>query len=303
MNCPDDLVQKIRNSPILPKPEVKELLYIWDWRSFVGPNLSGKKLQNHSFFFSFFLKKENGLAVFRGKKYPFNVEWTPESGIMLLKSNVDFVPVEASDFRIETLCIDKVFSDLYTKFFPTLETNERKMAEASWERLRTVLENLPKQQRNLAPMKILSFPKQFAPQPAVVPQYLDPYLNCETPELIGQICNVEPTESQFQADIQSGMDIAVYTESKKDRPWLGRVLDIQEGGKTFQVQWFKRKGKGSTFQALTNKDGTRYTSLLASNTVMLWEFTDKKTDDSFEVSKEWLEKIFEQYQSHDLCYE
>ena len=171
MNCPDDLVQKIRNSPILPKPEVKELLYSYDWRSFVGPNLSGKKLQNHSFFFSFFLKKENGLAVFRGKKYPFNVEWTPESGIMLLKSNVEFVPVEASDFRIETLCIDKVFSDLYTKFFPTLETNERKIAEASWERLRTVLENLPKQQRNLTPMKILSFPKQFSPQPAVVPQY------------------------------------------------------------------------------------------------------------------------------------
>ena len=114
---------------------------------------------------------------------------------------------------------------------------------------------------------------------------------------------MKPTESQFQTEIQSGMDIAVYTESKKDRPWLGRVINIQEGGNTFQVQWFKRKGKGSTFKALTNKDGTRYTSLLASNTVMLWEFTDNKTDDSFEVSKEWLEKIFEQYHSHDMCYQ
>ena len=42
--------------------------------------------KHHSFFFSIFLKIENGLAVFRGKKYPFNVKWTAESGIMLLKS-------------------------------------------------------------------------------------------------------------------------------------------------------------------------------------------------------------------------
>ena len=91
-----------------------------------------------------------------------------------------------------------------------------------------MLENLPKQLRNLAPMRILLFPRQVPSQPAVVPQYLDPYLNSETPELIGQICNVEPTESEFQTEIQTGMDIAVYTESKKDRPWLGRVLDIQE---------------------------------------------------------------------------
>ena len=302
MTCPDDLRKKILESPILPKPCVEELLYTFDWREFVKGNLTGTKLQNHSFFFSFMIKKENGVAVFRAKKYPFNSEWTPAGGILLLNSNVEFSPVQASEFRLETLCLDKVYSDLYTKFFPTLETKERKRAEASWEKWRTVLENLPKQRKHLAPMRLLCLPKQVPASSSAVPSYMEPFLNIQTPDLIGQNCIVEPVESQFQSEILVGMDIAVYTESRKDRPWLGRVLGIQDGGQSFEVLWFKKKGRSSTFQSMKNKDGTGYTSVLPSDTVMLWEFSTNKEVDSFDVSKDWLGKIDEEYNSHDLCY-
>ena len=109
--------------------------------------------------------------------------------------------------------------------------------------------------------------------------------------------------SQFQTEISPGMDIAVYTESKKDRPWLGRVLKIQADSSTFEVQWFKRRGRSATFQAMFSEYGTAYSSTLDTNTVMLWEFGDNKTENSFEISKEWYIKIMEEYKSHDMCYE
>ena len=125
----------------------------------------------------------------------------------------------------------------------------------------------------------------------------------DTPDLVGEHCILEPSDGQFQTEIKSGMDVAVFTESKKDRPWLGRVVNVFDDGLSFEVHWFKRKGRGFTFQALNNKNGTKYTSILDTETVMLWEFSDNKNDDSFDVSKEWLEKIDDEYWSHDMCYE
>ena len=303
MHCPDDLIRKIQNSPILPKPEVEELLYSWDWREYISAHLSGKSLKNHSFFFAFMIKKEHGIAVFRAKKYPFNEEWIPAAGIMLLKRSIEFLPVKSSEFRIDSLCLEKVFNDLYMKYFPILETNEKRKAEVSWERLRTVLENLPKQQMNLAPMRLLRFPKQVPAPPSTIPQYLEPFMNLQTPELIGQHCIVEPIDSHFQSELRKGMDVAIYTESRKDRPWLGRVVEVQDDGLSFEVQWFKKKGRSSTYYALTNKDGSIYSSLLDTETVMFWEFTENKKIDSFELSKDWLEKIQLEYESHDICYQ
>ena len=302
MRSPDDLIKKLQNAPITPKAEVEELLYTWDWRAFVTPNLTERNLQNHSFYHSFFVKKENGSALLRAKKYPQSPEWIPAGGIKLLSDNIQFEAVGASDFRIESLHFDRVFSDLYTKYFPTLERKDRIEAEASWEKLRTVIENLPKKQENLPPMRILALPRQLPVLPSILPHYLDQFMNEDTPELLGHNCLVEPTESQFQTEIRPGMDIAVYTRSKRDRPWLGRVLNVHENGETFEVQWFKKRGRSGTFQALTNPDGTRYTSVLASDTVMLWEFSDCKTVDSFDVTKEWLDKINKEYISHDMCY-
>ena len=128
-------------------------------------------------------------------------------------------------------------------------------------------------------------------------------MNLQTPELIGQKCIMEPIDSHFQSELRKGMDVAIYTESKKDRPWLGRVVEVKDDGLSFEVQWFKRKGRSSTYYALTNKDGSMYSSLVDAETVMFWEFTENKKTDSFELSKDWLEKIQQEYESHDICYQ
>ena len=302
IQCPDDLIKKIKQAPIIPKPDVDELLFTWNWRDFITPKLSGKSLQNHSFFHSFQLKKENGIAVFRAKKYTQMSEWGPDEGIKLLKDGFEDFPVQASEFRVESLNLDKVYSDLYSKYFPTLTIQDRKDAEVSWENLRTVLENLPKKRINLPPLRLSSLPRQNPVATARVPEYLEPCLNEDVHELIGEHCILEPSEGQFDIDILPLMDVAVYTQSVKDRPWLGRVQNVEENGAKFEIQWYKKKGRTMTFQAMLNKDGSRMTSVLPSETVMLWEFSTNRTDNTFDISKEYLDKIQKEYADHDRCY-
>lgn len=300
IRCPDDLKKKIQEAPIIPKPDVEDLFYIWDWRQYIQPKLSGRPLQNHSFYHSFLLKKTDGIVVFRAKQYTQTPEWG--KGIKLLKDGFESSPVPASDFRLESLNMDKVFSDLYTKYFPTLTLQDRQEAEASWERLRTVLESLPKKQANLPPLKLSGLPRQVPLVPTLAPSYLQLLEDREVPDLEGESYIPEPALGQFDLEIRSGMDVAVFTHSVKDRPWLGRVLSVEKESSRFEVQWFKKKGRSMTFEAQFNKDGTKYKSLLPLETVMLWEFATTKTEDSFEVSKDWLVKIMEEYSSHDECY-
>ena len=303
IQSPDALIKTIQQAPIIPKPEVRELLYIWDWRSFIIPKLSDKALQNHSFYHSFVMKKEHRVVVFRGKKYSQDKEWVPEAGIKLLKDGFECSPVPASDFRLESLNLDKVYSDLYSKFFPTLQKQERQEAEASWERLRTVLENLPRKQKNLPPLRLSIFPKQNPDVQLVVPDYLEQCMGEDIPDLVGEHCNVETSVGQFETDIRPSMDVAVYTCSVKERPWLGRALEVKDDGVSFEVQWFKKKGRSLTYEALYNKDGSKYTSVILLETVMMWEFSDRKTDQTFDISKAWYGKIMEEYASHDECYQ
>ena len=103
IRCPDELIKKMKEAPILPKPEVEELWYIWDWRSYITPKLCEKSLVNHSFYPSFQLKKEGDVVALRAKKYTQLTEWVPEVGIKLLKDGFESSPVPAADFRVETL--------------------------------------------------------------------------------------------------------------------------------------------------------------------------------------------------------
>ena len=239
----------------------------------------------------------------RAKKYPQMTDWCPEEGIRLLRENVQFSSVGVSEFRVYSLNLDKIFSDLYTKYFPTLELSVRKKAEASWERMRTLLESLPKKRLNLAPMRLLALPQQVAEPHVCPPHYLEPFLNDDVPELLGDKYIQEPSDSEFSSDIRTDMVVAVYTRSKLNRPWLGVVLEGMDDGLSFQVQWYKKRGRSFNFDATKNEDGTRYTGVLESGTVMFWDFHDSRGEDWFTVSKECLGKIKEAYESHDLCYE
>ena len=42
IRSPDELIKKMKEAPIIPKAEVEELWFIWDWRSFIIPKLSEK---------------------------------------------------------------------------------------------------------------------------------------------------------------------------------------------------------------------------------------------------------------------
>ena len=303
INCPDELIKKMKEAPIIPKAEVEEMWFIWDWRSYITPKLCEKSLVNHSFYHSFQLKKEGDAVALRAKKYTQMSEWVPEVGIKLLKDGFESSPVPAAELRIETLNLEKVMSDLYTKFFPTLETEDRKVAVASWEKLVTTLQNLPKRRHNLPPLKLSSLPRQKPVTQAVAPDYLEPLLIEDLPDLGGEHCILEPIDGKFEIEIRPEMDVAVYTHSVKDRPWLGRVISILETESDFEVHWFQKKSRTLTFSAMFNSDGSRLTSVLPLESVMMWEFSTNKQVDSFDVSKDWYAKILSDYESHDKCYQ
>ena len=266
--------------------------------------MSETKLKNHSFFHSFLIKKENGVGVLRAKKYPQDSQLKPEEGIKLLRDNVDFgVGVGVANLRIEKLCLDQVFHGLYTKYFPQLAAHDRKKAEASWEGLRTVLENLPKKVHNFPLMKMLDLPKQKGKKKTNLPSYLEPYQAVEVRELVGAKHVPEPELSTFSTEIREGMDVSVYTHTKSTRPWMGRVVKILTGGNEFEIQWFKRRTKSMTFFAASNSDKSPFTSVMSTDAVMLWNFSDNRTENSFELSQEWFAKIMKEYSDHDQCYE
>ena len=304
IQTPEHLLTKIENSNISPKPVVKELLFTWNWRDYVMPKLSDRKLKNHSFFYSFIFKKENGKAIMRYKKYPQHTEWKPAGGILLLKDNPNFTPIPVSPFRVESLNLDKVYGDLVTKYFPTLEQINRREVETSWERTKVMLENLPKRIDNLPKMNLQSLPRQTMGPIPTYPSYLKPFLDkTGERELYGQECIEEPVDGDFHDEIQVDMDVVVYSETKAKRPWVGRVRQLLKGSREFEIQWYERKNKGLTFYPSVNKDGTPLLSIVSMDSVMFWEFTEKNdSDNSFKIGQERLAKIMDDYKSHDQCY-
>ena len=240
IKSPDHLLDKIRNSVISPKPLCEELLFIWEWRDFIKPKLSDRKLENHSFLHSFMIKKESGVAVLRAKKYPQDSgNWLPQEGIKLLKDKVDFAEVGVAETRVEKLCLDGVFHGLYTKYFPQLIGPDKSEVIGSWERLKVVLENLPKRRNNLPKMKLYELPKQMPSLKPVLPSYLEQFQSHENRELVGTKHVEDPEESSFDTEVKENMDVAIFTLQKSTRPWLGRVVSVMPGGKDFLIQWYK----------------------------------------------------------------
>ena len=102
----------------------------------------------------------------------------------------------------------------------------------------------------------------------------------------------------FNSCIEVGLDVAVYTKSRLDRPWLGRVLTILENQK-FVIHWFRRHGKSSKFHAMANPDGTPYVSELEFGNVMMWNISVQKIENSFHVTPYRLAQIGGEYKKYD----
>ena len=80
----------------MAQPNVEELDFIWDWKSFALDNLTKEELRNHSNYHAFNIKKQNGQARLRGKRYLFG-----KNGFHQHESE----PVDVAPFRIESLNI------------------------------------------------------------------------------------------------------------------------------------------------------------------------------------------------------
>ena len=104
-------------------------------------------------------------------------------------------------------------------------------------------------------------------------------------------------EADFDQEAKEGLDVLIYTKTKKGRPWCGRIVNIQGEGR-FMIQWYERK-KGNTFVACFNPDGSPYTTELETETVILWNFSSKIDDKSFHVNNFFISKFKEEYCRHD----
>ena len=297
VRCIEDLFSIIENSAITPKPSVQHLWYIFDWKKLIQDQLTQKQLENHSFYNSFRIKKSDGHVMLQAKPLPQDSEWGPSTGIQLLKLDAEFPPVTSAGFRVEDLNLGKAMSSL-KPYISQLPSDEKEFVSKSWERLVDKLESLPRRQDNLEKMKIQELPKQLESN-----EQIDLQIDGEKdlPELKGEIYPAILEEGLFQQEVCLGMDVAVYTKSKRSRPWLGRVTELNTEPGRFKMQWFSRRSRGSTFYGMKNADGSNFVSEQDVLSVMFWEFTENKNESSFTVSRYWLDKIEKEAEMHDRC--
>ena len=66
----------------------------------------------------------------------------------------------------------------------------------------------------------------------------------EVPELVGEL----------HFSVRVGQDLVIYTESRVDRPWIGRVTRIFPERRQFEIHWMSRVGKSDRYLLLYNND-------------------------------------------------
>jgi hypothetical protein len=298
----EELFSKIRNSPISPKPEVFHMFYIWDWREFIIPNFTDKMLANHSFYHSFQVKRDGERVSLRAKKYPQDRVWHPPPGIKLVKDNIAYDPVDVAPFRAEDLNLDKVMSDLRSRYFPLVSDKDRKQIESSWENLCTNLIKMPK--THLPKMKLDELVKQKSVVNEIDhPNYLMEHVEPPSPpELKGEYhLPTDDEELEFKEDVRKGVDVVLWTLSKRTRPWVGRVHEILNNDE-FVIHWYKKQPNSNTFLASNQADGSPYLSKQPMSCVMFWQMSINATDDSFDLPEYEMKRIMHEYKTHDECY-
>ena len=95
-----------------------------------------------------------------------------------------------------------------------------------------------------------------------------------------------------------GCDVVVYTKSKSDRPWVGRCVEVDHSTEMVKVNWFKKRpGRSKTYTRMKDTDPV---SLLS---VMLWAFTENRTESSFDISSYWSNQIGLEHEKNDEIFE
>ena len=287
----EDLKRKITEAPLEPKAICHSLMFIFDWKSFIEDKLSTPPLQYTSKYNSFSFTVEGGEVKFRGKRLPQDEVSAPRSGIRIVKKDVIFDPVSSADFRIENIHFDEIWKGLNLTM-PQLDASEQRRVKLSWEKLRESLESLPRRRRNLRTMKITELPKQKK-QALEIPRHLLEEESVQ--ELTGDKFPETIEDGEFDDEIAEDVDVVVYTDERHQRPWVGRVIKLLEG-RRFLLQWFTRKtSRSKTFFALLNSDGSPSVTEQEQDSVMFWLMSERRTENSFDLSPFWLEAIQREY--------
>ena len=134
----------------------------------------------------------------------------PRAGILLLKENVVFHPVEAAEFRTHEIPFDSIFKTVKI-FTSKLPLEEKMKVQTSWDRLRDTMENFPRRSHILRKMNLLEFPKQSQNVVAAIPSYLEESRNNQ--EISGNLCDESVDEGNLD-EISEQMDVCVYTSAK-----------------------------------------------------------------------------------------
>ena len=79
------------------------------------------------------------------------------------------------------------------------------------------------------------FPKQVAEPVAIVPdEYAFVAEENDVPTISGTLY-----EDDSSSNLMLDMDLCVYTETKENRPWIGRVANLFPQSRQFDVHWYE----------------------------------------------------------------
>ena len=292
------LKEKILSAPMSPKPIIRPLWYVFGWKNFISDKLSEVELKNHSKFHTFRLSVENGDVKLRAKVLPQDQVIVPRAGLRLLKSGLQFSPISPANVRVDELNFDKIIRGINI-FLEDKPLEMRMEVLTSWDNLRSQLENLPKKLPFCKKMTIVDLPKVLEVE-VQTPKHFQRDDNA--PQLIGEFYPEEVNNGDLEEEIREGCDVCIYTENRKSRPWMGRILRVCEN-REFILQWYTRKSSRSTvFYALLNSDGSPSVTTLSYDTVMFWQMSEpqSRTSNSFSLTKHWLEVVMREYDAIDI---
>jgi hypothetical protein len=280
-----------------PKAICRSLHYIFSWKSYISDHLSAPALTNHSKYNSFLIVMEDGDAKLRAKKLPQDSELVPRAGIRLLKEGHECGPVGPADFRVDAIHFDKIMKGLGI-YLVKLPMEDRMRIQTSWDNLRATLEGLPRKAVNMEKMVLTDLPRQIEVVPSL-PDHLS--VVDESPQLTGDLFPEKIDYGHLEDEVTEGMDVCIFTEDKRWRPWLGRIVKILEN-KNFSLQWYSRKSvRSNVFTAMQNKDGSPSLAVLHNDTVMFWMLSEpqSRTPNSFSLAPYSLQTIEREYEEMD----
>ena len=231
----------------------------------------------------------------RCKRLPQDLTWLPPTGLRLIQPAAIYTPVGCAEFRVDSLLLPKIVANL-ERYFKRMPTPVRVRVAASWLKLKEKLEKVPKMQANLPKMKISELPTiPREPAQVALPDEYSYIVDDEEdgPEIEGDVYE----EGLFASFIRENLDVVIYSDSREERPWLGRVSQILEGNR-FLIHWYKRNGKSSKFHA-TYSGGEPYVTELEFSNVMMWDIAAHRMETSFHVTPYRLAQIGKEYKKYD----